>query len=144
MKTEKPGSEDQAPLRHTRREFIRKAAYTTPVLLSLPAAPSFAQQGSGAGSGDPGNGDPDVDPPNGGPMSGPRPRSEFDCDQPLTPIDSDSATNMCALTIDDNPNPFLNGRPLLEDIIVDNDAVPDRLARGDLLGTCDAFLCEAS
>lgn len=145
MNKKEPGSEDQAILRHTRRDFIRKAAYTTPVLLSLPAAPSFAQQGSGAGSGDPGTGDPGGDPPNSGPISGPRPRSEVNCDQPLTPIDSEFATNMCAITTDDaNPNIFQQGQPLFEDIIVDNDAIPGRLARGDLLGTCDAFVCSAS
>ena len=35
----------------TRREFVRKASYSTPLLLTLPALPSFAQQGSGAAGG---------------------------------------------------------------------------------------------
>ena len=52
-----PDTDDQINELPSRREFIRKAAYASPVLLTLPAVPSFAQQGSGAGSGDP-NGDP--------------------------------------------------------------------------------------
>lgn len=33
----------------SRRDFIRKLAYTTPVLLTLPATPALAQVGSGGG-----------------------------------------------------------------------------------------------
>ena len=33
----------------TRREFLTRAAYASPVLLTLPAIPSFAQSGSGGG-----------------------------------------------------------------------------------------------
>ena len=42
----------------SRREFIRKALYSSPVLLTLPATPSFAQQGSGGGGSTGGGGDP--------------------------------------------------------------------------------------
>ena len=49
-----PDAQDETSDLPSRREFIRKAAYASPVLLTLPAVPSFAQQGSGAGSGDPG------------------------------------------------------------------------------------------
>ena len=121
-------------MRQSRRSFILKAAYASPVLLTLPAAPSFAQQGSGAGSGPGGPDDPD-----GMPDLGPRPISELDCDQPLQPIDSDVAQNMCELSVDDDG---VTG--LMQDVIVDNDAVAGRLARGDLSGTCDSFLCDAS
>lgn len=41
----------------TRREFITRASYATPVLISLPAIPAFAQTGSAGtvgGGGDPG------------------------------------------------------------------------------------------
>jgi hypothetical protein len=126
VKNKNPESE-----RHSRREFIRKAAYATPVVLTLSAAPSFAQQGSGGGSGggDTGGGDP------GG---GPRPASEFNCDEPLQPIDSDVATNMCEGSLGDGQE------ILFEDIIVSQDAVPGRLAEGDLFGTCDSFICNAS
>jgi hypothetical protein len=33
----------------SRREFIRRAAYVPPVILTLAAAPSYAQTGSGNG-----------------------------------------------------------------------------------------------
>lgn len=35
----------------TRREIIRKAAYAVPAILTLTAAPAFAQSGSGSGGG---------------------------------------------------------------------------------------------
>ena len=132
MKKKSPENNLPFHKQQSRREFIRKAAYTAPALLTLPAAPSFAQQGSGTGhgSGDPGNGDPGT---------GPRPASEIDCDNPLQPIDSDIATNMCELSIDADSGEFF-----FQDIIVDNDAVPGRLAEGDLLSTCDSFFCNAS
>ena len=87
-----PDAEDPTSELPSRREFIRKAAYASPVLLTLPAVPSFAQQGSGAGSGDP-NGDPNGDP------SG-DPSGERDCDNQLQPIQSDVAQNMCHFTRD--------------------------------------------
>ena len=39
----------------TRREFIEKAVYMAPVVLTLAAAPSFAQAGSGAKQSSPDN-----------------------------------------------------------------------------------------
>jgi len=129
MNDENPVGKVLLSRRQSRREFIRKAAYASPVLLSLPAAPSFAQQGSGSGSG------PVVDNP---PAGGPRPASSIDCSQPLQPIDSDVAQNMCQLSFDEDFNLFY------EDIIVSQDAIPGHLAQGDLLGTCDSFLCNAS
>ena len=119
--------------RHSRRQFLRKAIYASPVLLTLPATPSFAQQGSegSAGSGDP-------QPPMGDP-TGPRPVSDIDCGMPLTPINSDIAVNMCELSFDAN-----SGEVFVEDIIVDPDAVQGRLALGNLLGTCDSFFCNRS
>ena len=38
---------DAKPAGSSRREFFQKAAYIAPVLLTLPASPSFAQSGSG-------------------------------------------------------------------------------------------------
>lgn len=32
--------------RNSRRDFLKKAAYTAPILLALPAAPSLARPGS--------------------------------------------------------------------------------------------------
>lgn len=34
------------PTNETRREFIRRTAYTVPVILTLPAAPAYAKSGS--------------------------------------------------------------------------------------------------
>ena len=43
-----PNPSDRASERGTsRREFVRRAAYTAPVLLTLPAVPALAQAGSG-------------------------------------------------------------------------------------------------
>ena len=134
MNKNNPDVEDLLTLRQSRRSFIRKVAYSSPVLLTLPAAPSFAQQGSGAGGGVGDNGDPDDMP-----TMGPRPISELDCDQPLQPIDSDFAQNMCELTFDED-----DGSIFFQDVIVDNDAVAGRLEQGNLIGTCDSFLCNAS
>ena len=39
----------ETPKLSSRRDFLRKASYTAPGLLTLPAAPSFAQSGSGGG-----------------------------------------------------------------------------------------------
>ncbi len=137
MKKESPENNLPFHKQQSRREFIRKAAYTAPALLTLPAVPSFAQQGSGGGAGadHPGTGHPGT----GDPGTGPRPVSELNCDQPLQPIDSDIATNMCDLSFDADSGEFF-----FQDIIVDQDSVPGRLAEGDLLGTCDSFFCNAS
>lgn len=35
------------PPNETRRQFVRKAAYVAPVVLTLKAAPAFAKSGSG-------------------------------------------------------------------------------------------------
>jgi hypothetical protein len=46
---------DAKPASSSRREFFQKAAYIAPVLLTLPASPSFARSGSdrdGGGHGD--------------------------------------------------------------------------------------------
>jgi hypothetical protein len=135
MKKINPAILDKPFKPHSRREFLRKAAYASPVLLTLPAAPSLAQQGSGSvGPGDPG------DPGNPGNPTGARPASEIDCNQPLTPFNSDAARSMCELTLD----PVDNQTVLFEDVIVPTDAVPGQIARGNLLGTCDAFVCNAS
>lgn len=53
MNNKNMAPEGSPPNQGNRRDFIRKAMYSTPVLLTLPALPSFAQVGSG--SGDPGN-----------------------------------------------------------------------------------------
>jgi hypothetical protein len=39
----------------SRRDFVRKVAYATPLVLSLKAAPSFARSGSGRGAKPKGN-----------------------------------------------------------------------------------------
>ena len=129
MNNKNSDAEDQTTEQRSRREFMLKAAYASPVLLTLPAMPSFAQQGSGAGSGDPG--DPGGDP--GDPGTG-----ELDCDNPLVPIDSDVATNICHFN--DPPATFLDS----EDLIVPNSEVDEHIAHGDGFGTCDSFFCGAS
>ncbi len=133
MNNKNPDAEDQTPEGQSRRRFLRKAAYASPVLLTLPAMPSFAQQGSGAGSGDPG--DPGGDP--GGPGGG-----ERDCDNPLQPIESDIATNMCHFTDVSASGVPGDG----DDIIVPLTpaGVTDHLQHGDALGTCDNFFCNTS
>lgn len=40
----------------TRREFLQKAMYVPPAILTLVAIPSFASAGSGSGPGESGNG----------------------------------------------------------------------------------------
>lgn len=118
---------------HSRREFIRRASYAAPVLLSLDAAPSFAQQGSGAGNMDGGGMDPQppVD-------TGPRPQSAFSCENPMQPIDSDVAVSVCEIT--DGPN----GTLLFQDVIIPPEQVPGSIAQGNVLDTCDNFVCNAS
>ncbi len=128
MNNKNPDAEDQTPEGQSRRGFLRKAVYASPVLLTLPAMPSFAQQGSGAGSGDPG-GDP------GGGDPGP---GELDCDNPLVPIDSDVAQNICHFN--DPPATFIDS----DDLILPNAEVDDHIAHGDGFGTCDSFFCGAS
>ena len=126
-----PDAEDQTPEGQSRRRFLRKAVYASPVLLTLPAMPSFAQQGSAGSPGDPGDGG---DPGGGGPGSG-----EIDCGNPLEPIDSDVAENMCRFTFDEDTGEFG-----FEDIIVSNNDVDAELAQGSLRGTCASFFCNAS
>ena len=116
-----------------RREFIRRAGYAAPVLLSLDAVPSFAQQGSSAGSH--GGGGTGPEPPV---STGPRPASEFNCESPMQPIDSDVAVSMCEITQAND------GTDLFQDIIVRPEQVPDSIARGNVLDTCDNFVCSAS
>jgi len=106
----------------SRREFIRKAIYASPVLLTLPATPSFAQQGSGGSvGGDPGGGDPGTDP----------------C-APTVPVGG-SQVEMCLLGFDSD-----TGQLTFEDIIVNESEVDANLAAGALAGTCNAFFCNAS
>ena len=132
MNNKIPDAEDQTPEGQSRRRFLRKAVYASPVLLTLPAMPSFAQQGSGAGSGDPG--DPGGDP--GDPGTG-----ERDCDNQLQPIESDIATNMCHFTRDPVTGLRDGGG---DDLILPNDASLDHLLHGDAFGTCDNFFCNLS
>lgn len=115
---------------HNRREFLRRATYAAPVLLSLDAAPAFAQQGSAAGGGgmDP---EPPVD-------TGPRPRSAFSCDDPMQPIDSDVAVSTCEITS------APDGTALFQDVIITPEQVPGSVAQGNVLDTCDNFICNAS
>ena len=135
MNNKHPDAEDQTPEGQSRRRFLRKAAYASPVLLTLPAMPSFAQQGS---AGSPGDGGDGGDPGGGDPGTG-----ERDCDNPLQPIESDIATNMCHFTSDPVTGaPFADG----DDIIVPltEAGVTDHLNHGDAFGTCDEFFCGAS
>ena len=131
MNNKNPDADDQTSEGQSRRRFLRKAVYASPVLLTLPAMPSFAQQGSGAGSGDPG--DPGGDP--GDPGTG-----ERDCDNPLQPIESDIAQNICHITTD----PVTGARFDGDDLILPNAEIDDHIAHGDAFGTCDALFCGAS
>ena len=131
MNNKNPDAEEQTIEGQSRRGFLRKAAYASPVLLTLPAVPSFAQQGSGAGSGDP-NGDPNGD-PTGDPTGDP-----IDCDNPLVPIESDVAQNICHF----GPSPATSINS--DDLIVPNAELDDHIAHGDGIGTCDSFFCGAS
>jgi hypothetical protein len=129
-----PDAESHSTELRSRREFIRKAVYASPVLLTLPAIPSFAQQGSG---GAPGNGDDPVvvDPDVGDPGTG-----ERDCDNPFQPIESDTVQNVCHFTADPVTDVINDG----DDLILSNDDVANHLAHGDGLSTCDSFFCGAS
>ena len=129
-----PDAEGQLTELGSRRDFIRKAVYASPVLLTLPAVPSFAQQGSGGAPGD--GGDPVViEPDVGDPGSG-----ERDCDNQLEPIESDIAHNVCHFT----PDPVTGALTDGDDLILGNADVSEHLSHGDGLGTCDAFFCGAS
>lgn len=121
--------------RQTRREFITNASYAAPALLSLGAAPAFAQQGSTAGST---GGGGDIEPPGN---TGPRPASDFlnNCDNPMQPIDSDVAVSVCEITT------APDGSLLFQDVIVSPENVPASIANGSVIDTtCDAFVCSAS
>jgi len=48
----------------SRREFVKKAAYVAPAILTLQAAPAYVKAGSGPGGGKPGG-------PGGGKPGGP-------------------------------------------------------------------------
>jgi len=120
--------ENSGSPQESRRQFIRKAIYASPVLLTLPASPSFAQQGSGAGSGEP---------PVGGDPGNGEPGGEVDC-TPADPIGG-GQVQMCQFTFDQD-----TGAIGFEDIIVDESEVAGNLANGNLLGTCNEFLCNAS
>jgi hypothetical protein len=65
--------DSSVPHQEDRREFLRKAMYIAPVLLTLPAMPGFAQIGSGGGGGQCPDGQIFID------VSGPNP---FDPDAP--------------------------------------------------------------
>ena len=115
MKNTNNNSEISVSPPQSRREFMRKAMYASPVLLTLPASPSFAQQGSGgaAGGGDPGGGtecEPQI------PQTGP-------------------TIQMCRF------NATLNGG---QDIFVTEAEVEAELARGSGFGSCASFFCNAS
>ena len=130
MNNKIPDAEDQTPEGQSRRRFLRKAVYASPVLLTLPAMPSFAQQGS---AGVPGDGGDPGDPGGGDPGAG-----ELDCDNQMQPIDSDVATNICHLG--PQPTTITNS----EDLIVPNSELDEHLAHGDAFGTCDIFFRGAS
>ena len=108
--------------RHSRRQFLRKAIYASPVLLTLPATPSFAQQGSGGGAGD--TGDP-------GDTGG-----GLECIASEPP--GGGQTEMCHF----GPQPInlLNS----QDIIVDESEINSHLLHGDAFGSCNSFFCNAS
>lgn len=134
MKDKPINSEDNAN-NHSRREFLRRASYAAPVLLSLDAAPSFAQQGSASGNSGGGSMDPQPEPPVD---TGPRPASAFNCENPMQPIDSDVAVSVCEIT--DGPD----GTSLFQDVIIPPEQVPSSVAQGSVLDTCDNFVCNAS
>ena len=104
--------------KQSRREFMRKAIYASPVLLSLPATPSFAQQGSGGGGG---AGDP------GGVL---------EC-RPSEPVGG-GQTEICHFG--PAPSSIINS----QDILVDESEVASHILHGDGFGTCNAFFCNAS
>lgn len=102
--------------------------YASPVLLTLPASPSFAQEGSAAGGGEP---------PGGGDTGNGDPGGVVDC-MPTDPVGG-GQVEMCQLSFDP-----VTGQLAYEDIIVDESEVAGNLASGNLLGTCNSFLCNAS
>ena len=114
--------------KHSRRQFLRKAIYASPVLLTLPATPSFAQQGSGGGAGDPGDTGDTGDPGDTG--------GGAEC-MPSAPP-GDGPIEICHF----GPQPInLLGS---QDIVVDESELADHLLHGDAFGTCNAFFCGAS
>ena len=121
MKDTNNTSEISVSPQQSRREFMRKAMYASPVLLTLPASPSFAQQGSGAVVGDPGGGDPGTDP----------------C-LPTEPVGG-GQVEMCQLTFDPDTGAFG-----FEDILVPESEVEQNLALGNLVGTCNSIICSGS
>jgi len=128
MKNNNQSSEDLSLSQQSRRQFVTKALYASPVLLTLPASPSFAQEGSAAGSGEP----PDGGDPGTGGTGG-----VVDC-MPTDPVGG-GQVEMCQLSFDSG-----TGQLTYEDIIVDESEVAGNLANGNLLGTCNSFLCNSS
>ena len=46
-KNDTKGDANSPPTDESKRKFVKKAAYVAPAILTLPASPSIAQQGSG-------------------------------------------------------------------------------------------------
>ena len=105
--------------KHSRRQFLRKAIYASPVLLTLPATPSFAQQGSGGGAGDPGDTGGGLECMPSEPVGGGQIEICHFGPQPINLLDS-------------------------QDIVVDESELADHLAHGDAFGTCNTFFCGGS
>jgi hypothetical protein len=105
----------------SRREFIRKAAYASPVLLTLPATPSFAQRGSGGTGGTGGTGgDPEGD---GDPcLAG-------------TPAVGQDEVLICHLAPDAQTGANLG---------VTEAELPAHIDHGDVFGSCEEFFCGRS
>ena len=119
MKNKNNSSESPGSSQQSRREFMRKAIYASPVLLSLPATPSFAQQGSGGGGG-----------------GGTDPVGGVEC-MPTEPVGG-GQTEICHFG--SAPASIFNS----EDIIVDESGIADHISHGDGFGTCNSFFCNAS
>lgn len=118
MKNQNISSESSGSSQQSRREFIRKAIYASPVLLTLPAIPSFAQTGSGPVGG------------GGGPVGG------DEC-APTEPVGG-GLTEMCHF----GPAPASLSNST--DILVEQSEIAGELARGSRFGPCIAFFCGAS
>jgi len=119
VKNNKNSPESTDSSQKSRREFIRKSIYASPVLLTLPATPSFAQQGSGGSAGGPGGGDPDP------------------C-APTTPVGG-GLTEMCRFTTDPNTGALIG-----EDVLIGDSEIAGEIASGSAFGTCNSFFCGLS
>jgi hypothetical protein len=120
MKNKKVSSVNSTALQQSRRDFVRKAAYISPVILTLPAMPSFAQQGSGAGQN---TGGGDNDPTGDG------------CSATQPPAASDGQVQMCRFNSD------MSGG---QNIFIDESQVAAEVANGSVFGSCNDFFCSAS